>query len=254
VRARSILVLAGAALLASCSYLPQFAAGSLAPGVTVTETRDAIVLVAGTPASTTAGFLFYPGGLVDPHGYLPLLADIAAQGIPVVLAKEPGNLAVFSPNAGLALRSLVAGGSGWVIGGHSLGGAMAAWSARDNPDEWKGVVLLAAYPPDSKSLAAWPHPVLSISAENDGLSTPAKITATLPLLPAQQQWLASTADTYNWFSGGYAVLHQVAGGVHAQFGSYGPQEGDGTPAISAAAQRAETRDFIIEFFANNGWL
>ena len=128
-----VSTLGTAALLASCSYLPQYPPGSLAPGVTVTETRDSILLVAGTPAPTTAGLLFYPGGLVDPHGYLPLLADIAAAGIPVVLAKAPGNLAVFSPDAGLALRSLVPGANGWVIGGHSLGGAMAAWSAHDNP-------------------------------------------------------------------------------------------------------------------------
>jgi hypothetical protein len=253
-RMHAAAVLLGAALLASCSYLPQFTPGALAPGVTVNETREAIVVVPGSVAPGTAGLLFYPGGLVDPHGYLPLLADIAAAGIPVAIVKAPGNLAVFSPNAGLALRSLVPAADGWVAGGHSLGGAMAAWSAHDNPGAWKGIVLLAAYPPDSKSLASWPHPVLSISAENDGLATPAKITATLPLLPSRQQSLPVLGTPYAVASGGYAVLHQVAGGVHAQFGSYGPQQGDGTPTISAAAQRAETRDFVVEFFANNGWL
>ncbi len=253
-RMHAVAILLGAVLLASCSYLPQFAPGSLAPGVNVAETRDAIVLAPGTVAPGTAGFMFYPGGLVDPHGYLPLLADIAAAGIPVVVAKAPGNLAVFSPDAGLALRRLVPAADGWVVGGHSLGGAMAGWSAHDNPEAWKGIVFLAAYPPDSKSLASWPHPVLSISAENDGLATPAKITATLPLLPAQQQSLAVLGTPYTFTSGGYAVLHQVAGGVHAQFGSYGTQQGDGMPTISAADQRAETRDFIVEFFTNNGWL
>jgi hypothetical protein len=247
-------VLAGAILLLSCSYLPQFDPGSLAPGVLVTETREAFVLTPASVVPGTAGFMFYPGGLVDPHGYLPLLADITAAGIPVVAVKAPGNLAVFSPNAGLALRSLVPAADGWVIGGHSLGGAMAAWSAHDNPGAWKAVVFLAAYPPDSKSLASWPHPVLSVSAEHDGLAGPAEITATLPLLPAQQQRLAAATDAYTWSSGGYAVLHEIAGGVHAQFGSYGAQLGDGTPTVSAAAQQAETRDFIVGFFTNNGWL
>jgi hypothetical protein len=246
--------LAAAVALVSCSYLPQFDPSSLAPGVSVTETREAFVLTPAAMVPGTAGFMFYPGGLVDPHGYLPLLVDIAAAGIPVVAVKAPGNLAVFSPNAGLALRLLVPAADGWVVGGHSLGGAMAAWSAHDNPDTWEGIVFLAAYPPDSKSLASWPHPALSISAENDGLATPATITATLPLLPAQQQTLPVLGTPYTFTSGGYAVLHQVAGGVHAQFGSYGPQQGDGTPTISAAAQRAETRDFVVEFFTNNGWL
>lgn len=253
-RVPAIAVLLAAGLAASCSYLPQFAPGALAPGVTVTESRDAIVLAPPAVAPGTAGFMFYPGGLVDPHGYLQLLAEVAASGIPVVAAKAHGNLAVFSPDAGLALRALVPAADGWVVGGHSLGGAMAAWSAHDNPDAWKGVVFLAAYPPDSKSLAAWPHPVLSLSAEHDGLSTPAKIAATLPLLPAQQQVLPSIGTPYTYTSGGYAVLHEIPGGSHAQFGSYGQQDGDGTPTIPAAVQQAAAADFIVEFFTNNGWL
>jgi len=257
-KVRTIGSFAGAAVLAalllSCSYLPEIASGSINPSVTITETREAIVLTKGAPGPSTAGLMFYPGGLVDPHGYIPLLADLAAFGIPVVVARAPGNLAVFSPNAGLGLRSLVPGVSKWVVGGHSLGGAMAAWSAHDNPGEYMGIVFLAAYPPDSKSLAAWPHPVLSISAEKDGLSTPAKIDATLPLLPSPQKWLIDSDRTYPAASGSYAVLHQIPGGVHAQFGSYGPQAGDGTPTISAADQRAETVSYIVEFFTNNGWL
>ena len=250
----ALAMIAAVLLAASCSYLPEFSLGSLDPLVSIAETREAIVLTKGAPGPASVGFMFYPGGLVDPHGYLPLLADIASAGIPVIVAKAPGNLAVFSPNAGLALRALVPEAAGWVIGGHSLGGAMAAWSAHDNPDSYRAVVFLAAYPPDSKSLASWPRPVLSISAENDGLATPAKIEGTFSLLPAQQQWLPAIGTPYTTTTGGYAVLHRILGGTHAQFGSYGPQKGDGTPSISADAQRAETRDFIVEFFTNNGWL
>jgi pimeloyl-ACP methyl ester carboxylesterase len=240
--------------LASCSYLPEFTPGSLNPGTEVSETREAIVLQkAGGPLHAT-GFMFYPGGLADPHAYLPWLADLAAAGVPVIVAKAPGNLAVLAPDAGLALRALLPGASGWVIGGHSLGGAMAAWSAHDNPDVWKGIVFLAAYPPDTKSLSAWPHPVLSLSASNDGLATPAEINATLPLLPPQHQQLTALGQPYNVTTGGYAVLHQIAGGVHAQFGSYGAQAGDGTPTISAADQHAEMVSFVVEFFQKNGWL
>jgi hypothetical protein len=254
-RVRLVLAISLTWLLASsCSYLPEYTLGALNSGAAVVETREAIVLQkAGGPLNAT-GFMFYPGGLVDPHAYLPWLADLAAAGVPVIVAKAPGNLAVLAPSAGLPLRALLPGVSGWVIGGHSLGGAMAAWSAYDNPDAWKGIVLLAAYPSDTKSLAGWPHAVLSLSASNDGLSTPAKISATLPLLPPPQQQLTALAQAYNVTAGGYAVLHQIAGGVHAQFGSYGAQAGDGTPSISAAAQQAEMVAYIVEFFQKNGWL
>jgi hypothetical protein len=250
---RRLAILAGGLLLASCSYLPQIAPGSIDPGVAISESREAVILLPAAAPSTT-GFMFYPGGLVDPHAYLPLLSGIAAAGIPVVLAKAPGNLAVFSPNAGLGLRSAVPGVSGWVVGGHSLGGAMAAWSTHDNPTEWRGVVFLAAWPPDSKSLAGWAGPVISISAELDGLATPADIDATLPLLPSVRKWLTDGDRTYPAASGGYAVLYQVIGGVHAQFGSYGPQAGDGVPSITPEAQRMKTVDYIVEFFTQNGWL
>ena len=245
---------AAAAFLVSCSYLPEYAPGSLDQSVSVAETRAAIVLRKTGAPLNAAGLMFYPGGLVDPHGYLPLLADLAANGIPVIVAKAPGNLAVISPDAGLPLRAMLPGVTGWVIGGHSLGGAMAAWSAHDHPDAWAGVVFLAAYPPDTKSLADWPHPVLSVSASSDGLSTQAKITGTLALLPSPQQWLTAPGQAYPAAAGGFSVMHQVPGGVHAQFGSYGPQQGDGVPTVSEAAQRAETVAYVVEFFQKNGWL
>jgi hypothetical protein len=251
----SLLASLGSALiLCSCSYLPEFTMGSLNPGVSIGETREAITLQKASGSVNTTGFMFYPGGLVDPHAYLPWLADLAADGVPVVIAKAPGNLAAINPEAGVPLQSVLPGVSGWVIGGHSLGGAMAAWSAYDNPDAWKGIVFLAAYPSDTKSLAAWPHPVLSLSASNDGLATPEKINATLSLLPPNQQSLGTTPNLYTYTSGGYAVLHQIAGGVHAQFGSYGAQQGDGTPTITRAAQQAEMVALIVEFFKKNDWL
>jgi hypothetical protein len=222
------------------------------PAVAVSETRSAITLLLRPAPTRAVGFLFYPGGLVDPHAYLPWLSAVAAAGVPVVLAKAPGNLAVISPDAGLPLRSLVPSATGWIIGGHSLGGAMAAWSIFDHPDSYAGLVLLAAYPSADRSLSAWPHPVLSLSAEHDGLATPAKIAAALPLLPSPQYPVTGPGQ-YSAATGGYAVLHQIPGGNHAQFGSYGAQDGDGAAAISGDAQHAEMVQYILEFLAANGW-
>jgi peroxiredoxin len=64
--------------------------------------------------------------------------------------------------------------------------------------------------------------VLSISASNDGLATPAKIDDSRGLLPANTQFIV------------------IEGGNHAQFGSYGAQPGDGTASIPAETQWAQT--------------
>ena len=45
-----------------------------------------------------------------------------------------------------------------------------------------------------------------------------------------------------------AVIQVIPGGNHAQFGSYGPQKGDGTALISPAEQWAETAALIGEVF------
>jgi pimeloyl-ACP methyl ester carboxylesterase len=236
------------AALGSCTYLPT--AFNPAPGVTETETRSAIFLVPSAGFTGSTGFMFYPGALVDPHAYVQWLSEVAAAGIPVVIAKASGNLAVLSIDAGIALLGSVAGVSQWVIGGHSLGGAMAAWSVYDHPQAYVGIVFLAAYPGSGTSLAAWSRPVLSLSGSVDGLATPDKVSAALPLLPAPQQTITSTAAIP---AGAGTASYQIPGGNHAQFGSYGAQDGDGTATIGAAAQQAIVVSAITTFFTKNGW-
>ena len=46
------------------------------------------------------GFIFYPGAKVEASAYMPLLIQLAAQGITSVLVEMPFNLAVFNINAG----------------------------------------------------------------------------------------------------------------------------------------------------------
>ena len=70
----------------------------------------------------------------------------------------------------------------------------------------------------------------SVFGENDGLSTPADIDASRDRLPPS------------------TVFTEVPGAVHAFFGDYGPQAGDGTPTTDrATAQRlivAATAGFV----------
>ena len=77
-----------------------------------------------------------------------------------------------------------------------------------------GLLLLGSY--CATDLSGTQLPVLSIGGEQDGLSTPEKIDAARPLLPAD------------------AVLVAIPGASHASFGDYGPQAGDGTPTATDA--------------------
>ena len=79
------------------------------------------------PESPTAGLIFYPGGKVENTAYAPLLHDLAEDGILCALVKMPCNLAVLDRNAADSIPECFPEVTDWYIGGHSLGGAMAAW-------------------------------------------------------------------------------------------------------------------------------
>ena len=110
--------------------------------VSVTEQNGDWVFA---PESPTAGLIFYPGGKVENTAYAPLLHDLAEDGILCVLVKMPCNLAVLDMNAADSIPERFSEVTDWYIGGHSLGGAMAASYAAKHTDELDGLVLLAAY-------------------------------------------------------------------------------------------------------------
>lgn len=177
-----------------------------------------------TPAngSPTTGFIFYPGGRVDPRAYAPPARALAEQGYLVAITPMPLNLAIIDSERANAVIAAHPEIERWLIGGHSLGGATAAIYANRYPQAVEGVVFWAAYPPDSDSLAARDDLVISsIYGTLDGLATPAKIQATTPLLPAGAQFVP------------------IEGGNHAQFGWYGEQSGDNPATISREEQQAQ---------------
>jgi dienelactone hydrolase len=168
-----------------------------------------------TPA---VGFIFYPGGRVDFRSYAPA---IASAGYLVVMVPMPLNLAVLAPDRALEVQKAFPRVRQWVIGGHSLGGAMAARFAYKHPERVQGLVLWAAYPPGSDNLSNSTIAAVSISGSCDGLATPEKIQASRSLLPSTTHWVA------------------LEGGNHAPFGWYGgPQKGD-RPATLSTEQQAQ---------------
>lgn len=166
-------------------------------------------------------FIFYPGGRVDYRSYAPVLHAIAEQGYPVYLVRMPLSLAVFSPGRAAEVIRENRQIRRWVIGGHSLGGAMAANYFYNNPNLFRGLALWAAYPTESNNLSSSFIPALSLYGSLDGLATPADIEASKQLMPPDTRYV------------------EIVGGNHAQFGSYGPQNGDNPAEISAEEQQSQ---------------
>lgn len=240
---RRFKVMRGIGLVVSCALLaliwwlvpysaapPALTAMTSDDTVTVSETPSQIVM---TPTSTTSevGVFFQPGALVDARSYAAVLRPLAKSGHIVVIPKQPFGIAFLSTGAFTSARTQHPPVERWVLGGHSLGGVVAANDAQAFPQEpgdlVAGVLFFASYP--ASDMSTLPIPVLSISASNDGLATPEKINAAKATLPR---------DTT------YSVIE---GGVHANFGDYGPQASDGKPTISSDDARTEISRASLAF-------
>ena len=179
------------------------------------------------PEDPTAGLIFYPGGKVEHTAYAPLLRACAEQGILCALVRMPGNLAVLDANAADGLQEEYPEVTAWYMAGHSLGGAMAANYAAAHAEDFNGLILLAAY--STKDLTGTTLRVLSVYGSEDGVLNRESYEKNRANLPA---------DTTE------VVLD---GGCHAQFGCYGPQDGDGIPTISGEEQLRQTSEAITVF-------
>ncbi|WES64180.1 alpha/beta hydrolase [Microbacter sp. GSS18] len=238
---RVALVVGGSAWVALTAWLrpysavePALAAMMSDAEVTVTASATDIVL-APTAGAGTTGVFFQPGALVDPRAYAAVLRPLVEDGHTVVIAKQPLGIAFLALGAFDAARESNPEIDAWIVGGHSLGGTVAAIEAADDAGAAApaaGLMFFASYPAGDLSTELT-IPVISISGTEDGLSTPADIEASRADLPAD------------------ATFTVVEGASHAQFGDYGPQSGDGTPTISDAHARYEITAAALGFVAAN---
>lgn len=196
---------------------PALLAMESSDSVQVTEWPTEIIL-RSSGDDQKVGLFFQPGAKADARAYAAVLRPLAEAGYLVVIPKQPlgiGFLAVNTFDVVAAKHPYV---RSWVLGGHSLGGTVAAIDADEaQPGQVAGLLFYASYP--AGDMSDFEHPVLSISAEQDGLATPAKIEASATDLPVDTTYL------------------EIEGAVHAFFGDYGDQSGDGTPQISHDAAR-----------------
>ncbi len=103
------------------------------------------------------GFIFYPGGMVDPKAYAPMARHLAENGFTVYIVKLPLGSAPLSGQETDVMdytRQIMDTNQSvqrWVLGGHSRGAAIASRFAFYNSDLFSGLVLIGtSHPKDSK--------------------------------------------------------------------------------------------------------
>ena len=201
-----------------CDYyhadLAAIGASPFGQGVIREEREDFTVFY---PADTpVAGLIFYPGGKVEHTAYTPLMQALAEQGVLCVLVEMPLRLAVLDIDAADGIQAQFPTVSRWYMGGHSLGGSMAASYLEEHAAEYEGLLLLAAY--SATDLSHTELRVLSVYGERDGVLNRESYAEGKSALPAD------------------FTEYVIAGGNHAGFGMYGAQEGDGEATLSAVEQ------------------
>lgn len=199
------------------------------------ETSDAVTVsqykwIVFTPEQETdTGLIFYPGGLVEPAAYAPVLRRISHKGILVVITPMPLNLAILNTGAASGVIAAYPEISTWVLAGHSLGGASAGIYAEKHTDRIDALALWDSYPPDSADLSDTDLAVLSIYGTTDKFPNTDNFDDKRGLLP------------------GNTVFVPIEGASHAQFGDYGPQKGDVDPTISLEEQHDRVAEFMVTF-------
>ena len=195
--------------------------------VTVYEEENMLIF---EPQNPTAGFIFYPGGKVAYEAYAPLMNACAKEDMLCVLVEMPANLAVLDMNAADGIQERFTDIDTWYIGGHSLGGSMAASYVAEHAEDYAGLILLASY--STADLTGTDLEVLSIYGTEDKVLNAEKYKEYLVNLPLKFTEVV------------------ITGGCHAYFGAYGAQEGDGTPTITREEQTYLTTEMILNFWKN----
>ena len=213
--------------------LPEASAALASDAEVAVTTAGRDLVFRPVQAIPSVGLILYPGAKVPPTGYAPTARRIAAMsGALVVIVDVPFHFAVFdidAPNRVIATEPTI---TTWAVGGHSLGGAMAAQFVASHPGVVDGLVLWASY--SAADLAAGDVEVLSIYGSLDaGLST-IRSDANLTKLPPTTTYV------------------EISGGNHEQMGWYTGQPNDPPATISRVEQQNQLAIATAIFLAALG--
>jgi len=176
-----------------------------------------------TPAQTdpAVGFIFYPGGRVDPQAYAGLMRTISEGGYLVVVPSMPINMAIFNTNAANPIIAAYPEIDRWVIGGHSVGGTAAVLYVAANPDQIAGLAIWSSYPANNSDISKLSLPVILLYGSNEIRVTDESVGARQHLLPPHTLYI------------------KIEGGDHHQFGAYQLTREDDLATISRAEQHTQ---------------
>lgn len=173
-----------------------------------------------TAAST--GLIIYPGGKVDPVAYAPTARHLAELGYLVEIVPMPANLAILGIDRASEVIAAHPEIRQWAIGGHSLGGSMAAQYLASHPGAAQGLVLWASYSATALTVDSGPslRSLLVYGSLETGVAgfTSAEHLANLGAPP---------------------VIVVIEGGNHEQMGWYTGQPNDPPATISRDEQQRQ---------------
>ena len=237
-----LLVALGLLALAAVGFLWYAQPVPLLPeataALTSTEAVDVSVGADGTilftPTATTpdVGLVLYPGGKVPPAAYAPAARSIAEAGYLVAIVDVPFNLAVFDINAASRVIADHPEIEHWAVGGHSLGGSMAAQFVAGHPGLVDGLVLWASYS------------AADLSGQGiDVLSSYGTLDRGVPSFTSAEN-VARLGDR--------VTFDEIDGGNHEQMGWYTGQPNDPPATISRQAQQDRIVEATVRFLGELG--
>lgn len=180
---------------------------------------DGLITYTPTAGTPTTGLILYPGGKVPSAAYAPQARAIAESGYLTVIVSVPFNFAVFDIGAAQPVIDAHPEIEHWVVGGHSLGGAMAAQFLSGNPGAADGLVFWAAY--SAADISGQDLAVASIYGSLD-TGVPSYTSATA---------IANVGPNL--------VTTVIDGGNHEQMGWYTGQPNDPPATVSRVDQQAQ---------------
>lgn len=186
-------------------------------------------------SSQPVGLIFFPGGMVQPEAYAPMLRTIAEQGYSIFIVKLPfGSAPLKSQEADVINQALEIISSNesiqhWFVGGHSRGAAIASRFAYAHSASFDGLILIGTSHPKEQAfdLSDSTLAVTKIYASNDGLASPDEVKDNAIYLPANTTWVL------------------IEGGNHSQFGYFGKLLFDNPATISREQQQELTIEAIL---------
>jgi hypothetical protein len=178
-----------------------------------------------------AGFVFYPGGDVDPRAYAPSAMALAREGFFVSIVPMENYLPMNGPSRADDVQALNPAIDAWFVGGHSFGGTIAAeYAATGSGETLTGVIIWDSVADTDSDLSESNLSVLLIHTTENPVTTEELVEQQAKYLPPDYT----------------DVL--IQGGDHHNFGYY---EFESQATISREAQQAQIVAATASFMEEN---